>query len=265
MFSKTPLERDKKITSTNQQQKIKTQTVAQKQSTQITQPQSLQKKSLLNKPGIKKLPEEETKTQEKTGFTNKPSDKFKNIKCADPFASSKSGQNAGSFMYIYNAGGIPCRVSHGTSKLYLQWNQGVDISQLNYDPILITCFEGLVEQKHPYNFIAYQCAKEMLEDEQSGEKVVPILQKLVWPLRAALGNSNDKVYENALEIAKCLSNSVGPNLNIHIKNLLVPVIRKVQNKKYRDKIYEFLNILEENGGSDVQKTIKASIPTYTNC
>lgn len=34
-----------------------------------------------------------------------------------------------------------------------------------YDPLLATCFEGLVEDKHPYNFIAYQCVKEMLEEE----------------------------------------------------------------------------------------------------
>jgi len=32
-----------------------------------------------------------------------------------------------------------------------------------FDPLLATCFEGLIEDKHPYNFIAFNCIKEMLE------------------------------------------------------------------------------------------------------
>ena len=26
--------------------------------------------------------------------------------------------------------------------------------ELSFDPLLVTCFEGLIEEKHPYNFIA---------------------------------------------------------------------------------------------------------------
>jgi hypothetical protein len=39
------------------------------------------------------------------------------------------------------------------------------VPELNYDPILITCFEGLIEEKHPYSFIAFAVIKDMLEDE----------------------------------------------------------------------------------------------------
>jgi hypothetical protein len=34
---------------------------------------------------------------------------------------------------------------------------------INYDPILITCFEGLIEDKHPYNFISRATLKDLLE------------------------------------------------------------------------------------------------------
>ena len=33
---------------------------------------------------------------------------------------------------------------------------------MNYDPLLVTCCEGLIEDKHPYNFIAVTACQEML-------------------------------------------------------------------------------------------------------
>ena len=59
-----------------------------------------------------------------------------------------------SFAYIYNAGGIPCKIDHGSINNKIKWNMGVDVSDLPFDPILVTCFDGLIEEKHPYNFIA---------------------------------------------------------------------------------------------------------------
>jgi hypothetical protein len=47
----------------------------------------------------------------------------------------------------------------------LQWNQGTDIGHLPYDPLLVTCFEGLIEEAHPYCFIATNAIKDMLNDE----------------------------------------------------------------------------------------------------
>jgi hypothetical protein len=61
-----------------------------------------------------------------------------------------------------------------------------------------------------------------------------------------------------------LSNSVGPNLNPHLKNLLVAIVKRLNDKKFRDKVYEVLRTFEENGGPDVLKIIKSSVPTYTN-
>lgn len=47
----------------------------------------------------------------------------------------------------------------------LQWNNGVTVDSLNYDPLLVTCFDGLIEEGHPFSFIAFNAIKEMLEDE----------------------------------------------------------------------------------------------------
>ena len=33
------------------------------------------------------------------------------------------------------------------------------IIELSYNPLLVTCFDGLIEQKHPYGFIAYNVCK----------------------------------------------------------------------------------------------------------
>jgi hypothetical protein len=41
----------------------------------------------------------------------------------------------------------------------------VSVDSLSYDPLLITCFDGLIEEGHPYNFLAFNAIKEMLEDE----------------------------------------------------------------------------------------------------
>jgi len=41
----------------------------------------------------------------------------------------------------------------------------VTVDTLSYDPLLVTCFNGLIEEGHPYSFIALNASKEMLEDE----------------------------------------------------------------------------------------------------
>ena len=53
----------------------------------------------------------------------------------------------------------------------LKWNANVTISrnlctnlELPYNPLLVTCFEGLIEEKHPYGFIAFNVCKDMVND-----------------------------------------------------------------------------------------------------
>jgi hypothetical protein len=45
-------------------------------------------------------------------FTEKPSDRLMKIKTADPFSGGKKHKT--NFGYVYSAGGVPCRINHGT-------------------------------------------------------------------------------------------------------------------------------------------------------
>jgi Parkin co-regulated protein. len=79
---------------------------------------------------------------------------------------------------------------------------------LSFDPLLITCFEGLVETLHPYNFIAKEAIKEMLTSPGASEKVIPILPRLIAPLRTALGHADVTVFENALATLKYIVSDI---------------------------------------------------------
>ena len=99
------------------------------------------------------------------GYTQFPSSKFTNIKTVDPFAEKKGN----SFAHLYSSGAIPCKIEHGSVSMKLKWNSNVSISgkcafmlELAYNPLLVTCFDGLVEEKHPYGFIAFNVCKEMV-------------------------------------------------------------------------------------------------------
>jgi len=147
-------------------------------------------KGNLLKAGNKAQPvEEEKKESPKTGlFTTKPSARLTSIKTADPFAS-KQKLKTNSFAYVYNAGGIPCRIDHGSINNRLKWNNDINIEDLTFDPILITCFEGLIEEQHPFNFIAKEAIKELLESQGSADKALPLLARIAAPLRNALGSA----------------------------------------------------------------------------
>jgi len=61
--------------------------------------------------------------------------------------------------------------------MYLQWNKDVqlestwlclllnNLAALQFDPLLVNCFEGLTEVLHPQNFIAFNASKQILELE----------------------------------------------------------------------------------------------------
>ena len=71
------------------------------------------------KNGKENVQEEEQK--KKTGFTEKPSDRFKKVKAADPFTSTKKHKT--NFGYVYSSGGIPVRINHGGVKNSIQWDK----------------------------------------------------------------------------------------------------------------------------------------------
>ena len=82
----------------------------------------------------------------------------------------------------------------------LQWD--VPPVELPYDPLLITCVEGLQETEHPYVFVARQAVKDLLVSDGAADKTIPLIPRVVLPLRMALMNSNAGVFQAGMETLK---------------------------------------------------------------
>ncbi|KAK3245720.1 hypothetical protein CYMTET_24948 [Cymbomonas tetramitiformis] len=96
------------------------------------------------------------------------------VATSSPFA--KKGEGKTPFTVIYNGGGIPCRINHGTARCYLQWNKPP--TELPYDPLLLHCAEGIRETTHPQNFVARTAFQELLAAEVRADS--PVLVAGIW-------------------------------------------------------------------------------------
>lgn len=114
----------------------------------------------------------------------------------------------------------------------------------------MNCFEGLLETEHPYALCAHRGAIELLEAPGATEKTIPIIQKLIMPLRSAFMSADKVIWEKGLEALKLLSATVGHNLTTHVHILLAQLNKKMTTKPMREKIMGVLNTLEENGVSN---------------
>ncbi|ELU09422.1 hypothetical protein CAPTEDRAFT_156789 [Capitella teleta] len=187
---------------------------------------------------------------------SRPSDVL-NPKTVDPF---KGGQGSTAFASVYNSGGIPCKLVHGSVKHKLSWT--ADPDEVEFDPLLVHLAEGIRETVHPYTCVARMGFQGLLACKGANEKALPLLPKLTPPLRAALSHSDSSVFEAGLDALLHLSSAVGTSLNSYLKMLLPSLSKRVLDKKYREKITEVLHHLEQNGGKDSSALIKAKIPTY---
>ena len=88
------------------------------------------------------------------------------------------------FANSYHNGDMPCRLVHGSVTHKLEWT--TDPPLLSYDPLLLIFAQGLVETVHPYYFVARAGFHELLCAHGAGKKALPMLKRLVSPLRAAL-------------------------------------------------------------------------------
>jgi len=151
---------------------------------------------------------------------------LRKVKTADPFTSAKKHKT--NFGYVYTAGGIPCRINHGSVKNSIQWD--IHPADVEFDPVLVNCFEGLLETDHPYSLIANMGLQELLKSEGASEKASPIVGKLIMPLRMALTNPDKKIFANGLEALKLLSEAVGDQMNPHIHIILAQLAKKMTDK-----------------------------------
>ncbi|NXS87200.1 PACRL protein, partial [Erpornis zantholeuca] len=187
----------------------------------------------------------------------KPSDKL-NPKTIEPFGTYSQLPTA--FAATYARGGIPCRLVHGSVKHKLQWDCLPET--VPFDPLLITLAEGLRETKHPYTFVSKEGFKELLLVEGAAEKAVPLLPRLVPVLKASLAHADDEVFGRGLDALVQLSALVGPSLNDHLKLLLTNLLKRLMDKKFREKVTVALQKLEQYGGKATVAIIKSKIPTY---
>ncbi|KAK3758399.1 hypothetical protein RRG08_058669 [Elysia crispata] len=193
----------------------------------------------------------------KQALPPKPSDRL-NPKTVDPFANSSKGQSA--FASVYANGGVPCRLIHGSVKHKLAWDTPPE--QVPFDPVLVTLAEGLKETVHPYTFVSCMGFRELLDTPQASQKATPMLPKLAPPLRAALGHTDSSVFERGMDGLLQLSAVVGPALNPYLKTFLMALSKRIMEKKFKEKVTESLQILEQNGGKDALPIIKSKVPTY---
>jgi len=111
-------------------------------------------------------------------------------------------------------------------------------------------------------FVAREAARELLQADGAADKVLPLLQRLVLPLRMALMAADREVFSFGLDVLKTLSELLGMHLNQYLHLLLQQLGKKLSDRLLRDKVFEVLTVLEEQGGEEVQPLIKAKIPTY---
>ncbi len=116
--------------------------------------------------------------------------------------------------------------------------------------------------EHPFPFVARNGFRELLELPDAGVRAVPLLSRLLAPIRAALTSTDDAIYAAGLEAVRQLSNAVGPELTPHLKQLIAQIARKATTPQFRDHVLATLHALEGNGGEECCKLIKAKIPTY---
>lgn len=79
----------------------------------------------------------------------------------------------------------------------LQWDKSIE--ELDYDPLVQNCIEGLRETEHPYIVVSRLAIKELCQAENAKSKLVPILKRLIAPLRLALQTADHQVFQAALD------------------------------------------------------------------
>ena len=183
-------------------------------------------------------------------------EKYQSSVKSGPFDKSKLTN----FGNQYLSGTIPVKLIHGNVKLKLQWTK--DPIDCQYDPLIINCFEGLLELKHPYSFLAKQCCFELLQAPNAKNKILPILSVCISNLRNALISEKETVFSVAVSILKLLTDIMKENIIPYIKLLIQPLNKLSLKIKYKDQIQEIFRDFESIGGKEAFIVIKNKVPSY---
>lgn len=119
---------------------------------------------------------------------------------ADPFAPRENPANT-TMRRLYERGDLPCRIEHGLRRT-LVWRVPEETLDLKY--YLPIFFDGIREEEEPYCTIAEQGVDDLLRI--GGEdRVLPILPRLIVPIRNALNTRRRKVVIRTLLALQNLS------------------------------------------------------------
>lgn len=156
------------------------------------------------------------------------------------------------------------RLVHGSVKHKVSWS--TEPAFLDYNPLLVTFFEGLKETRHPYVFVVEQGLMELLDSPGSAEKVRPLLPAITPPLRLALSSKAPAPYKLALALIKKLAQLVGPALVPFLGLLLPPIAHHVLSSdiQIKELSYEALGDCEMHCGQGALKAIRSRVPTYSS-
>ncbi|KAI9354076.1 parkin co-regulated protein-domain-containing protein [Zopfochytrium polystomum] len=129
---------------------------------------------------------------------------------------------------VYNKGGIPCRLVHGSVKHKISWT--TEPRDLQYNPLFVTLCEGLRETEHPHAFLVPEALKAMIGADGARAKIKPLMAAAVAPLRFALGSRHKPVALAALDILRRLAECLGPSVLPFLGSLLPPVATQLHSR-----------------------------------
>ena len=118
---------------------------------------------------------------------------------------------------------------------------------MNFDPLLVRLFEGLLENSHPYTFISRAAIKDLLSQSNAAPKTIPLLYELTGLLRVCLSSKDVEVISNGLYGLRHLSAAVGKALDPFLHLVLSLVGKSLGIKRLCDEVTETLQLLEANG------------------
>jgi len=187
------------------------------------------------------------------------------------------------FRKFYERGDLPVQIEHTVQKV--QWK--VEIHKLDYHHYLPIFFDGLRDEEHPCDFLAFEGTKDLLNE--GGSKILPVIPQLIIPIKNALNTRIDKIVIKTLKILQLLvtHKDTDDHDRLLVGQAMVPYYRQILpvmnilsrrgNQKLRsdaidysqrkaeniaDLIGDTLHLFEKNGGEDAFINIKYLIPTY---
>lgn len=194
-------------------------------------------------------------------------------------AFKKRPAQSSEFRKFYERGDLPIQVEHRALGNKIAWK--VEIEMLDYHHYLPIFFDGLKETQQPYQFLAREGVKNLLE--HGGSKIPPVIPQLIIPIKNALNTRDPEIVCCVLHVLQQLvlsGESIGQLLVPYYRQIL-PIFNLYKNKNVNigdgidygqrkrtnvgDLVAETLELFEIHGGEDAFINIKYMIPTYESC